>query len=156
MDITNEELDALKEAFQLYDTDNDGYINIDQFASIIMNLGLISKQLPLQQQKQQLNYILQYADMNKDNKIDFTEFALAMYKLIANESTNDEEIKACFQFFDLNHDGYISRKELEYVLKEKFHTDLTLDEIKDMMQLADTNNDGYIDFDEFKKLLPPL
>lgn len=156
LNITQEELDTLKQAFQLYDIDGDGYINIEQFASIITSLGLISNQLTSKQQQQDLNYIIQWADANKDNKIDFNEFALTMYQLMPHELTNDDDIKDCFRFFDLNHDGFISHKELEYVLNKKFKTNLTFDEIKDMMRLADINNDGYIDFDEFKKLLPPL
>lgn len=154
INITLEELHTLQEAFQLYDINGDGYINIEQFTRIVMSLGLISNNLPSQQQKEKLEHILQWSDANKDNKIDFNEFAHAMYQFMPHEE--DDEVKACFQYFDLNHDGFISQKELEYVLNQKFNTNLTFNEIKDMMLLADINKDGYIDFDEFKKVLPPL
>lgn len=167
--ITREELDTLQEAFKMYDVTGKGYIEIEQFTHIIMELGIISNQLTLKQQQQQLKQIIEFTDFNKDNKIDLNEFILCMYRFIPYENTpiqdnkdtsllkekEDEELKACFQYFDRDHDGRISQKELEYVMN-KFDTNLSLYEIKEMMLLADKNKDGFIDFDEFKQLLPPL
>ncbi|KAI9249708.1 hypothetical protein BDA99DRAFT_523412 [Phascolomyces articulosus] len=66
---------------------------------------------------------------------------------------DDLELVQCFQAFDKNRDGLISRKELEDVMIS-LGEHLTPQEIKAMMDDADRNGDGYIDFDEFKHLLP--
>ncbi|KAG2236296.1 hypothetical protein BDF21DRAFT_425041 [Thamnidium elegans] len=161
--ITPEELDTLQEAFNLYDSKHCGYINIDQFSHILSSLNIVSDS----------KQIAKMADMNNDKKIDFHEFVLTMFRYLPNQEqtvhstyknnhiftdkdvATDEEIMACFQFFDKDHDGRISQKELEQVLS-MFDTSLNPKEIKDMMSMADINRDGYIDFDEFKQLLPPL
>lgn len=171
--ITTEEFETLQEAFQLYDTEHQGYISVEQFSHIIMSLGIISANCTPQQQQQQLIHIIQTADTNHDNKIDFNEFVLTMFRYIPHEEQeaitqpyfhehhvfsdkdSDDEIMACFQFFDQDHDGRISQKELEQVIT-RFDSQLNPQEIKEMMRTADINRDGYIDFDEFKQLLPPL
>jgi Ca2+-binding EF-hand superfamily protein len=58
----------------------------------------------------------------------------------------------CFRAFDTNHDGLISRTELEKVMC-KLGEKLSKQDIQDMMAEADSNEDGYIDFEEFKHLL---
>lgn len=162
--ITPEELDTLQEAFNLYDTCHGGFISIKQFSQILSSLQIVSDP----------NQVAKLADMNNDNKIDFHEFVLTMFRYLPNQEqtsvtpvyntnhvftdkdvANDEEIMACFQFFDKDHDGRISQKELEQVLS-MFDSTVNPKMIKEMMSIADTNRDGYIDFDEFKQLLPPL
>lgn len=172
--ITTEELSTLQEAFQLYDFKQNGYITIEQFSHILLELGIVKSG---DTQGQQLTHIIQSADINHDNKIDFNEFVLAMFhymphnttqqqqqpqisfnsqqQVFSEKDTTDEELMACFQFFDQDHDGRISQKELEQVMV-RFDTHLTPRELKEMMSTADINRDGFIDFEEFKQLLPPL
>ncbi|KAK4515066.1 uncharacterized protein ATC70_002676 [Mucor velutinosus] len=172
--LTDEELDTLQEAFHLYDIKKNGYISAEQFSHILLELGIVKS--GSEAQDQQLAHIIQSADINHDNKIDFNEFVLAMFhymphntcsqqpqinynhsqqQAFSEKGTTDEELMACFQFFDQDHDGRISQKELEQVMI-RFDTHLTPRELKEMMSTADINRDGFIDFEEFKQLLPPL
>lgn len=171
--LTAEELDTLQEAFRLYDIKQNGYISNEQFSHILLELGIVKSGSEAQDQK--LAHIIQSADINHDNKIDFNEFVLAMFhymphstypqqqqinyngsqQVFSEKDTTDEELMACFQFFDQDHDGRISQKELEQVMI-RFDTHLTPRELKEMMSTADINRDGFIDFEEFKQLLPPL
>jgi Ca2+-binding EF-hand superfamily protein len=160
--ITAEELDTLQEAFNLYDTMNNGYISIERFSQILSSLGIDCD--PKQ--------VAKMADMNNDNQIDFNEFVLTMFRYLSpheptpisykdnhiyndKDAVTDEEIMQCFQFFDKDHDGRISQNELEQVMR-MFNTHLSQKEIKEMMFTADINRDGFIDYDEFKQLLPQL
>ncbi|KAI8359976.1 hypothetical protein BD560DRAFT_405085 [Blakeslea trispora] len=160
--ITDEEFNTLQEAFKLYDVDQKGYISTEQFSDILISLDIFT-------QPQQLTHIVEAADIDRDNKIGFHEFVLAMfnylpyqpeeqeaaYSTVLSEKNSDEEILSWFRFFDLDHDGRISQKELEQVMK-RLDARLTPYELKEMMMTADTNRDGFVDFDEFKNLLPPL
>ncbi|CEP10640.1 hypothetical protein [Parasitella parasitica] len=171
--ITAEELSTLQEAFQLYDTKQNGHISVEQFSHILQEVGIVKPG----NNAQELQHIIQSADINHDKVIDFNEFVLAMFRYMPHNNTSqqqqqinyntqpqqafsekhttDEELLACFQFFDQDHDGRISQKELEQVMI-RFDTHLTPKELKEMMITADINRDGFIDFEEFKQLLPPL
>ncbi|KAI7900462.1 uncharacterized protein BX663DRAFT_517712 [Cokeromyces recurvatus] len=147
--LSKEELNTLYEAFQLYDTNKKGFIELKQFTDILIQLGISNEQLL---------HIIQFATINHDNKIDFNVFVLAMLYYLPssnNTLTEEEEIMACFQYFDQDQDGRISLKELEQVMT-RLGTHLTTKELKEMMSVGDINKDGFIDFNEFKQLLPPI
>ncbi|KAI7872740.1 hypothetical protein BDF14DRAFT_1877219 [Spinellus fusiger] len=168
-DISKEELEELKQAFQLYDSSNAGAISIDGFASILKSLGIAT-------QPEQIQSIVHSVDKNKDDKIDFNEFVEAMTRYIPKTNTSqrqnsttsntdssnksrstsfhdEEELLQVFKAFDKNQDGRISENELTQVMIQLGENARTCD-IRSMMDEADLNKDGYIDFDEFKKLMP--
>ncbi|KAI8885678.1 EF-hand [Backusella circina FSU 941] len=149
--ITVEELDTLKKAFNIYDIDHNGYITIKHFTSILTSLNIESD-------PNKLDNIISAIDLNKDNMIDFNEFVHAMFKYLPHAQSDrdkDDELMACFQYFDKDKDGRISQAELEEVLI-RIGAHLSPGEIQEMMRTGDINRDGYIDFDEFIQLLPPL
>merc|ERR1711904_540387 len=61
---------------------------------------------------------------------------------------NAEKVKACFQKFDLDGNGLISKDELFKVFKilDKSFIESDMDL---MLNAADTNRDGKIDYEEF-------
>ncbi|KAI9024327.1 hypothetical protein CLU79DRAFT_746598 [Phycomyces nitens] len=167
--VTLEEMETLKQAFQLYDPKGLGGIPLDRFADVLKGLGIATDPV-------QIQAIIRAADANGDNLIDFDEFVQAMAEHIPPtpppESEEEEyfmplnrnrksiihdqdDLVLCFQQFDKNKDGLISRQELEQVMADLGER-MTAQEIKDMMDEADTNKDGFIDFEEFKHLLPPI
>ncbi|KAI9487786.1 MAG: hypothetical protein EXX96DRAFT_554643 [Benjaminiella poitrasii] len=157
--ISAEELSTLYQAFQLYDTRQNGFIELKQFGQILSQLGISEPQIA---------HIIRFADMNNNGRIDFNEFVLTMLyclppssndepmsTLTEKEIPSEEEIMACFRYFDQDQDGKISLKELEQVMS-RLGTHLTAQELKEMMSTGDINRDGFIDFNEFKQLLPPI
>ncbi|KAI8393447.1 calmodulin-4-like protein [Radiomyces spectabilis] len=172
--VTPEELDSLREAFKLYDLHSAGGISLQDFAKVLQGLDIATD-------PEQIQMLIDSADANHDNKIDFDEFVDAMNKYIPSgciddtdlssstctiisekpismkhklRSPEEEEMMRCFQAFDTNNDGHIDREELVHVM-DKLGNHLSAEEIKDMIAIADTNNDGYIDFEEFMQLIPP-
>ncbi|KAI8099902.1 uncharacterized protein BX664DRAFT_382370 [Halteromyces radiatus] len=166
--VSEEEMTTLKRAFQLYDQDNDGIINIDEFKIIIMSLN---KNLD----EATATAIVKEVDKNNDCVIDFDEFVCAMIRLspysttssglkhhdlqkwnpwshFINNKYEEDELIECFRAFDTNHDGLISRTELDKVMR-KLGEQLSQKDLEDMINEADTNKDGYIDYEEFKRLL---
>ncbi|CAO3680624.1 unnamed protein product [Rhizopus stolonifer] len=152
--ISLEELNSLRQAFDLYDTKQNGAIDIHQLTEIVKNLGISDIQ------DSQIQKMIEENDKNGDQKIDFDEFVSLMTNIINPSNKRRsmsrhelDEMRLCFEKFDKNKDGKISKQELKDVmigLGEK----LTEEEIEDMMKDADTNKDGHIDFEEFKQLIP--
>lgn len=65
-----------------------------------------------------------------------------------------DEVKAAFDVFDQNRDGFIDAKELQRVLcslglKERSE----MDDCRKMIRVFDENEDGRIDFHEFAKFM---
>ncbi|CAO3610992.1 unnamed protein product [Mucor hiemalis] len=175
--VSDEELTSLKEAFNLYDTDKNGAIDVKQFADILKSLNITSDD-------SKLKAIIEKVDKNHNGQIDFEEFVTAMTNVLDSNgepkdtslkkwnthpetNTKDkkrsytrslsrhetDDLKLCFEKFDNNGDGQISFEELKDVING-LGDKLTEQELKDMMKDADTNNDGFIDFEEFKALVP--
>ncbi|KAI7898096.1 uncharacterized protein BX663DRAFT_526204 [Cokeromyces recurvatus] len=177
--ISEEEMNSLQEAFSLYDTNKNGAISLEHFASILKSLNIVHND------NNKVKSIVQNLDKNNDGQIDFEEFVNAMTQLLLDDNRtlrkwktfpNDDDkkqknkmdsqhysrrmskheaddLKLCFGKFDKNGDGLISEDELKEVMKG-LGENLSNEEIKDMMKDADANQDGYIDFEEFKALIP--
>ncbi|CAL8296533.1 unnamed protein product [Lota lota] len=73
--------------------------------------------------------------------------------------TLDEKIKYCFDVYDLNGDGYISREEMFHMLKNSLIRQLTEEDpdegIKDLVEITvkkmDHDHDGRLSFLDFEK-----
>ena len=55
----------------------------------------------------------------------------------------------CFNFFDKNKNGFITKNEIWDVLRID-NPDLTDDVVEYLINQVDTDNDGKINFEEFK------
>ncbi|XP_024537988.1 calcium and calcium/calmodulin-dependent serine/threonine-protein kinase [Selaginella moellendorffii] len=92
-------------------------------------------------------------DHNRDGAVDMREIVCGFTSL--KQSHGDEALKLCFQMYDSDGSGYISKDELASMLRalpeECLPGDITepgkLDEMFDRM---DANSDGRVSFDEFK------
>ncbi|CAI9782446.1 unnamed protein product [Fraxinus pennsylvanica] len=69
-------------------------------------------------------------------------------------TSNKIELKSVFATFDKNHDGFITKKELEETLKS-IGISATEKDVVDIVEKIDSNGDGLVDFDEFCKLFDP-
>lgn len=147
--LPDEALRELKHAFDLFDRNGDGYISVQELATVFHSLGqsLTASELQL---------LLQDIDTDGDGRIDFTEFVTMM---TANSKEGTEsastdtngELTETFRIFDRNGDGKISRAELKQALQNLGQAP-TDNELALMMRAADLNGDGFIDFAEFCQL----
>lgn len=51
--------------------------------------------------------------------------------------------------YDTNHDGFLSKRELRQLIKERQCDDLPKGLAKKILQMHDADGDGHLDFDEF-------
>ncbi|KAJ1101023.1 hypothetical protein NDU88_006097 [Pleurodeles waltl] len=96
-------------------------------------------------------------DKDNDSYINVTEWVQGLSVFL--RGTLDERIKYCFDVYDLNGDGYISREEMFHMLKNsllKQPTEEDPDEgVKDLVEITlkkmDYDHDGKLSFADFEK-----
>ena len=108
--LTETEIAAYKEAFQIFDKHSEGYISSKELGTILSSLGFnISEE--------DLNEIINLFDNEiNNNLIDFISFL----EIISKKKENiykEEDLIDAFRIFDKEGNGKISRKELRYVIK---------------------------------------
>ncbi|GLB41004.1 putative calmodulin mediates the control of a large number of enzymes, ion channels and other proteins by Ca(2) [Lyophyllum shimeji] len=142
--LTEDQIQEFKEAFALFDKDNDGTITHDELGTIMRKLG----QNPTDAE---LDSMIREVDADNSGTIDFNEFLNMMAKNIQGMD-DDEEMEAAFGVFDKDKSGTISTDELRIVMRS-LNVHLTDGELQEMMREADLNGDGEISLNEFKKMM---
>ena len=145
--LSEKEICELHEAFNIFDIDSDGSIDLSQLIILMNSLKQNTKN------KEELKKILKEENINNTNQIYFNQFLKIMAKRLKKRK-NDEDryLKKCFLFLDRNKNGYISLHEIRYIITH-YNEKITEEEIKDLMEEADTDKDGYISFDEFMAIM---
>lgn len=142
--MSEAQISEFKEAFSLFDQDQDGKITSKELGIVMRSLG----QTPTESE---LNDLIREIDSNTDGSIDFPEFLTMMARKM-RDSDSQAEIFEAFRVFDKDGDGKIDKGELKHVLTS-IGEKLTEEEVDEMLREADTNNDGVIDIKEFSNLL---
>jgi len=149
MNLVNENISMdfileMKEAFQLFDKNGDGFISAKE-------LGVLMRTLGRNPTEDEIMNIMNEIDVDHNGKLDFSEFTIMMKDKLSGEDM-EQEIKQAFRVFDRNGDGYISKSEFKHCMMH-FGEKFTDDEVEEMMAEADANNDGKIDYTEFSQMI---
>ncbi|XP_010273771.1 PREDICTED: probable calcium-binding protein CML18 [Nelumbo nucifera] len=147
MKFDDEQLAELREIFRSFDRNNDGSLTELELGSLLRSLGLKPSQ-------DQLDSLIQKADMNSNGLIEFSEFvALVSPDLLCTKSPyTEEQLQKLFQIFDRDGNGYITAAELAHSMAKLGHA-LTVEELTGMIKEADTDGDGRINFQEFAQAI---
>lgn len=138
--FTEEQLDELKEAFAVYDTNRDGVITTRE-------LGTVMRQLGQNPTEAEILEMIKQVDKDSTGSISLNEFVTLMADKMKNVDTEDD-VRDAFRVFDVNGNGLISAHELRHVvtnLGEK----MTEEEANEMIRVADTDGDGFINYNDF-------
>ncbi|XP_035828093.1 neo-calmodulin [Aplysia californica] len=146
----------LKQAFDMFDKNNDGKISCDELGCVLRTLGHDYTQADIED-------MIKHADINENGYVEYDEFLLLMRRWSTQGTAEEEEpplseedkTKETFKVFDMDGNGYIDRHELRYIMK-RLGENLGEEDVKEMFKLADLNGDGLIDYEEFSKLLGGL
>ncbi|XP_008419359.1 caltractin [Poecilia reticulata] len=143
-DLTEEQKQEIKEAFDLFDTDGTGTIDIKELKVAMRALGFEPK-------KEEIKKMV--SDIVKDGSgtIDFDDF-LSMMTQKMNEKDSKEEILKAFRLFDDDCTGKISFKNLKRVAKE-LGENLTDEELQEMIDEADQDGDGEVNEQDFLRIM---
>ncbi|XP_038220730.1 calmodulin-A-like isoform X2 [Zerene cesonia] len=142
--LTEEQVAEFKEAFMLFDKDEDGTITMAE-------LGVVMRSLGQRPTETELRDMVKEVDQDGNGTIEFNEFLQMMSKKMRG-ADGEDELREAFRVFDKNNDGLISSVELRHVMTNLGER-LSEEEVDDMIREADLDGDGMVNYDEFVTIL---
>ncbi|XP_017786669.1 PREDICTED: calmodulin-beta-like isoform X2 [Nicrophorus vespilloides] len=142
--LSEDQVAEFKEAFMLFDKDEDGNITMAE-------LGVVMRSLGQRPTETELRDMVNEVDQDGNGTIEFNEF-LQMMSRKMKDSDGEDELREAFRVFDKNNDGLISSNELRHVMTSLGER-LSEEEVDDMIKEADLDGDGQVNYDEFVTIL---
>eukprot|EP00913_Durusdinium_trenchii_P026629 g24985.t1 len=130
-ELTDEQKQEIKEAFDLFDTDGSGEIDSKELKVAMRALGFEPKKEEIQKMISDVDAPWHHEQMGA--------------------SLSDEILKA-FRLFDDDETGKISFKNLKRVAKELGER-MTDEELQEMIDEADRDGDGEVNEEEFLRIM---
>merc|ERR1712228_208616 len=133
--LAPEQIEELKEAFNLFDADSSGAIDYKELRAAIKALGIEVK-------KEELKKMITDVDADGSGTIEYPEFETMMTaKMGANDTR--EELTKVYKMFDDDNTGKISFQNLRRVAKE----------LQSMLDHADRGGNGGVTMDDFYRIM---
>ncbi|XP_014224657.1 calmodulin-A-like isoform X2 [Trichogramma pretiosum] len=142
--LTEDQVAEFKEAFMLFDKDEDGTITMAE-------LGVVMRSLGQRPSENELRDMVNEVDQDGNGTIEFNEFLQMMSKKMKG-AEGEDELREAFRVFDKNNDGLISSVELRHVMTN-LGEKLSEEEVDDMIKEADLDGDGMVNYEEFVTIL---
>ncbi|KAJ8339561.1 hypothetical protein SKAU_G00363470 [Synaphobranchus kaupii] len=143
-ELTEEQKQEIKEAFELFDTDKDREIDYHELKVAMRALGFDVK-------KADVLKILKDYDREGTGKITFEDFTEVVTDRILDRDPREEILKA-FKLFDDDDSGKISLRNLRRVARE-LGENMSDEELRAMIDEFDTDGDGEICQEEFISIM---
>lgn len=141
--LSDEEVNGLKEAFEIMDINKRGKIDLGEFRTGLQKLGH-----PMAEDD--LLVLMEVADVDGDGALNYGEFVAVAVHL--RKMGIEEHLHKAFTFFDRNQSGFIEIEELRDALSDD---DGSKNEevINAIMHDVDTDKDGCISYEEFAAMM---
>merc|ERR1711991_916698 len=138
--LTEEQIEEIREAFNLFDADNSGAIDVRELKAAMRALGFEVK-------KEELKKMISDIDNDGNGSIEFGVFLEMMTGKMGEKDTR-EDIEKVFKLLDDDNTNKISFRNLARVAQE-LGENIDEEELQDMINQADRDGDGEINIDEF-------
>merc|ERR1711935_1248373 len=138
--LGEDEVDEIKEAFDLFDNDGSGAISVNELTSAMQSLGFDVKHAVVYNMVSDL-------DADGSGEIEFGEFLDVMTAKLSEKNTK-EEIDRVFKLFDKDRNGTLEADDLSRVCKE-LGEDMTEEDIREVITRMDVDGDGAVGLDDF-------
>ena len=133
--LSEQEIADIREAFSVFDKNNDGQITIDDLRTVLGSMGRTPTE-------DQLLSILN-GPKNTGGAVEFQNFLKMMFRL---------SVYLTFCLFDKDGDGFVTKDEIKQVMSH-LGEKITDEEANAMLKEADTNHDGKIQYEEFAQMM---
>ncbi|XP_051823346.1 centrin-1-like [Antechinus flavipes] len=143
-ELAEEQKQEIREAFDLFDIDGTGTVDVKELKVALRALGFEPK-------KEEIKKITTDIDKEGTGKISFNDFLAVMTQKMAEKDTKEDILKA-FRLFDDDETGKISFKNLKRVARE-LGENLTDEELQEMIDEADRDGDGEVNEQEFLRIM---
>ncbi|XP_005370455.1 centrin-4 [Microtus ochrogaster] len=144
VELNDDQKKEIKEAFDLFDVDGSGTIDVKELKIAMRALGFEPK-------KEEIRQLIAEIDKEGTGTICFEDF-FAIMSVKMNEKDEREEILKAFKLFDDDATGTISLNNIKRVAKE-LGENLTEEELQEMLDEADRDGDGEINEEEFLRMM---
>ena len=143
-ELTEEQKQEIKEAFDFFDTDGPGEIDFKELKAAMRALGFEPK-------KEEIQKMISDIDDDGSGTIGSEEFLKMMTFKILNRDPKEELLQA-FRLFDDDESGWISFINLKRVAKD-FGESMTDEELKEMIDEADQDGNGVVNEEAFSRVM---
>merc|ERR1712072_193983 len=127
--LTEEQVEECREAFEMFDIDGSGAIDVRELKAAIKALGMDVS-------AEELKKMVSDVDKDGNGTIEFPEFLSMMTAKMSNTAT-DEEIAKCFKLFDHDATGMITLKNLVHARSILGMDDVSDSQLENMLKQAD-------------------
>lgn len=147
-ELTEEHRQEIREAFDLFDSDKNGLLDVHEMKVAMKALGFEVKKEEVVRMMDDVGCM---RDQHGQAFINLQEFSDLMTEKISQRDPKQEMIKA-FQLFDENNSGKINVRNLRRVARE-LGENLSDDELQAMIDEFDKDQDGEINLEEFLAIM---
>eukprot|EP01084_Bolivina_argentea_P222704 376906_1 len=142
--LDEEQAEEVKEAFNLFDTEGRGVIDIRELKAAFRAMGFTVK-------KSEIRTMLQGMDKESTATITYSDFVEMVTPKVLSRDPR-EEIMKIFDLFDEDSTGGITFRNLKRVATE-LGENLTDDELQEMIEEADRDQDGVVSREDFYRVM---
>jgi centrin-1 len=142
--LTEDDIEEIKEAFDLFDSDGSGTVEPRELKSAMVSLGFEAKNATL-------FHVVSELDKDGSGAIDFEEF-LNMMSSQMDDHSSKEDIRSIFVLFDADKTGYINIKNLRKIARDLGET-CEDEELLDLIRKGDSDGDGLVSFEDFYNIM---
>ena len=139
--LQDERRKLMKEILDLYDPNNEGFINSNDTSKILQAMGRT-----LEEDDEQ-NF-LQAADPDNTGKITKDNFLATVEALFSLSKDDVNDLLEAFKIFDINNTGKISVKDFKKILV-KIGQAFSEEEADDIIKYINADKEGNIDYADF-------
>ena len=141
-DVSPELMAQYKDAFRLFDGNQDGVIDKEEFAEVTKSIGI-------DQSAESIQHMID--TIGSDDKVTFNQFIGVMSGKMKNMDTEDDVLEA-FKIFDPEGTGKVKAEDLSQALTIFCHN-LTEAERNSLINEAGLDDAGFITYEPFVKKL---
>ncbi|KAL7549138.1 hypothetical protein ACHAWF_012407 [Thalassiosira exigua] len=143
-ELTEDQKQEIREAFDLFDTDGSGTIDAKELKVAMRALGF-------EPSKEEIRKLISQIDKDGSGTVDFNEFLTMMTTKMGERDSREEIIKA-FRLFDDDETGKISFRNLKRVAMELGES-ITDEELQEMVDEADRSGTGEVCQEDFVRIM---